>query len=125
LADVEEETFLANEVLQSAVLQKLAVIGEAAARVSQELRDEHDDVEWRTITGLRNIVVHEYFAISWETTWVTAQRDVPDLAGRARSERATPRSVSRFGRWAVRPAPTQVATRGDAVTRYSPVASGC
>lgn len=61
------------------MLQKLTVIGEAAARISRDFKQEHDDVEWRTIVGLRNVAVHEYFAIPWSTIWSTCTGDVPVL----------------------------------------------
>ena len=61
------------------MLQKLTVIGEAAARVSRNLRGDHPEIEWRTIVGLRNIVVHEYFAVGWESVWETARSDIPRL----------------------------------------------
>jgi uncharacterized protein with HEPN domain len=61
LANVDEPRFRSDEVLQAAVLQKLTVIGEGAARISPSLKERHDEVEWRTIAGLRNVAVHEYF----------------------------------------------------------------
>ncbi len=79
LEGIDEGAFLSDELIQSAVLQKLTVIGEAAARVSTEVKLQHSAVEWPIIVGLRNIVVHAYFAVSWETIWETAQRDVPRL----------------------------------------------
>ena len=79
LERVEEERFTADGLLQSAVLQKLMVIGEAASRVSSELRERHPQVEWRTIVGLRNVVAHQYFAIEWSLIWTTAIQDVPAL----------------------------------------------
>jgi uncharacterized protein with HEPN domain len=85
LKGVEQGRFLQDELLQSAVLQKLTVIGEAAARVSDEFRSQHAIVEWRTIVGLRNVVVHEYFAISWITIWSTATKDVPVLERQVRA----------------------------------------
>jgi len=79
LHNVEKETFLGDELYQSAVLQKLTVIGEAAARLSEELRDRHAEVKWRGTIGLRNIAVHNYFGVSWDTIWDTATQDVPIL----------------------------------------------
>jgi len=64
---------------QSAVLQKLIVIGEAAARLPVQFRERHPEIEWADIVGFRNIAVHEYFAVSWTIVWVTATQDVPDL----------------------------------------------
>ncbi len=71
--------FFDDELRQSAVLQKLIVIGEAAARLPMEFRERHPEIEWTDIVGFRNIAVHEYFAVSWTIVWVTATQDVPDL----------------------------------------------
>ncbi len=79
LEDVERETFLNDELRQSAVLQKLIVIGEAASRLSDEFRSHHPIVEWRDVVGFRNIAIHEYFSVNWEIVWFTATQDVPFL----------------------------------------------
>lgn len=76
---VEREDFFNDEMRQSAVLQKLTVIGEAAARLPADFRKQHPEVEWVDIVGFRNVAVHEYFAVSWPIVWVTATQDVPDL----------------------------------------------
>ncbi len=75
------ETFRASRLLQSAVVHQLTVIGEAAARLSTGLRERHPEIPWADITGLRNIVVHNYFGIDWEEVWRTAIEDVPVLQG--------------------------------------------
>ena len=79
LASVNSDEFLNDELLQSGVLQKLIVIGEAAARLPKEFRDKHPEIEWSDIVGFRNIAVHEYFAIMWEIVWETAISDIPKL----------------------------------------------
>jgi uncharacterized protein with HEPN domain len=61
---VEKETFLSDDLYQSAVLQKLIVIGEAAAHLSPALRERHRDIDWPDIIGLRNVAVHNYFGVS-------------------------------------------------------------
>lgn len=71
--------FLDDEILQSAILQKLIVIGEAAARISSDFRKKHPEIEWEAIIAFRNIAVHEYFGVNWEIVWNTATGDVPGL----------------------------------------------
>ena len=78
-ATITEAQFLQDELRQSAVLQKLIVIGEAAARLSPEFRNAHPEIEWPDIVGFRNIAIHEYFAIAWEIVWATSISDVPML----------------------------------------------
>jgi uncharacterized protein with HEPN domain len=50
-------------MLRSAVVQKLAIIGEAAARVSEEIKTRQPHVPWPRIVAFRNILIHAYFGI--------------------------------------------------------------
>jgi uncharacterized protein with HEPN domain len=68
-----------SEMLRSAVVQKLAVIGEAAARVSDELKARHPHVPWSQIVAFRNILIHAYFGVDWEVVWRAASRRCPVL----------------------------------------------
>ncbi len=79
LDQVARERFLESELLQSAVLQKFIMIGEAAAHLPTDLRSQHPEILWSSVIGLRNIAIHEYFSINWEIIWVTATQDVPAL----------------------------------------------
>ena len=79
LQDLPKETFLSDELYQSAVLQKLIVIGEAASRLSADFRNRHTQIQWFDVIGLRNIAIHQYFGISWDIVWDTATQDVPAL----------------------------------------------
>lgn len=79
LSDVTAEEFRVNEILQSAVLQKLIVVGEAACRLSLDLCDRHPEVDWRGIVGFRNIAVHAYFSVDWSIVWVAATDEASDL----------------------------------------------
>lgn len=79
LTGIRRPQFLQNELVQSAVLQKLIVIGEAASRLSPEIRTEYPNIEWAGIVAFRNIAVHAYFNVDWEIVWTTARKDVPPL----------------------------------------------
>lgn len=79
LVGARRETFLQDDLLRSAVLHKLTVIGEAAARLPSEFRERHPEIVWTDIIGFRNIAVHAYFAVEWPIVWVTATKDVPEL----------------------------------------------
>jgi uncharacterized protein with HEPN domain len=79
ITSINEDHFMQDELRQSGILQKLTVIGEAAARLPGEFRKAHPVIEWEDIIGFRNIAVHEYFSIMWEIVWTTAIEDVPKL----------------------------------------------
>ena len=75
----DEARFLADELVQSAVLQKLSIIGEAAAKLSDATRDRLPEIPWKEIIGFRNIAVHAYFSVDWRIVLVTVADDLPML----------------------------------------------
>ena len=79
LAGRDRETFLSDVTRQAAVLHELTVIGEAANRLSEEIRHRHAGTPWSKIIAFRNVVVHEYFGLHWEIVWNTATELVPEL----------------------------------------------
>lgn len=79
LKDVDEAAFLKSELLRSAVLQKLTVIGEAASRLPPIFCERYPEVPWRDIADFRNITVHAYFTIEWPIVWVAATKEAPLL----------------------------------------------
>jgi uncharacterized protein with HEPN domain len=78
---IEEAEFISNDLIRSAVLQKLTVIGEAATRLSSDFCEGHPGVPWREIADFRNIAVHAYFAVEWPIVWVAANEETPTLRG--------------------------------------------
>ena len=68
-----------DELVQSWMVYHLTLIGEAAARLSPGLRDRHPEIPWPRVIGMRNILIHGYFAIDLEEVWVTVERRVPIL----------------------------------------------
>jgi uncharacterized protein with HEPN domain len=76
---VEFGQFLESELLRSAVVQKLSIIGEAAARVSPEIQARHPEIPWPQIVSFRNILVHAYFGIDWQVVWRAAKNRCPVL----------------------------------------------
>jgi len=79
IGDRDFESFTDDDLVQSAVLQKLTIIGEAAARLPVEFRTHHTEIEWADIVGFRNIAVHAYFAVQWSIVWVAATQDALEL----------------------------------------------
>jgi uncharacterized protein with HEPN domain len=67
----------------------LLIIGEAAVRVSDELRDRYPQVPWPQIVAFSNILIHAYFGIDWKEVWKAAKVDCPILRGQAASILAT------------------------------------
>jgi uncharacterized protein with HEPN domain len=79
LGQMNFEGFRQSELIRSAVVQKLAIIGEAAARISDELTGRYPQIPWPQIVAFRNILIHAYFGIDWNEVWKAAQVDCPAL----------------------------------------------
>jgi len=86
------ESFESSEMLRSAVVQKLSVIGEAAARVSDDLKCRYPQVPWPQVVAFRNILVHAYFGIDWDVVWRAAKNRCPVLRDEVATILATERA---------------------------------
>jgi uncharacterized protein with HEPN domain len=67
------EAFVEQEMIQDAVLRNLAVIGEAVKRLSPELRSQHPHIPWRSIAGMRDVLIHDYMGVDVEEVWNVVQ----------------------------------------------------
>jgi len=82
---LDRSGFQKSELVRSAAIQKLALIGEAAARVSAELQAAHPEVPWPKIVAFRNILVHAYFGVDWDEVWRAAVKESPALRAQIES----------------------------------------
>ena len=57
----------------------IEVIGEAATKVTAELRQRHPEIAWTQIVGMRHRLVHDYDEINYDIVWDVATRDLPPL----------------------------------------------
>ncbi len=73
------EVFLSTSHWQDATIRQLEIIGEATKRLSQSLRSQHNQVPWRRISGLRDVLIHNYMGVDLETVWQITQKDIPGL----------------------------------------------
>ncbi len=79
VAGMTFEQFAADAKTQKAVLADFNIIGEAAAHVPDEIKAAHPIVAWRQARGMRNVIVHVYFAVDTRTVWDTIQNDLPKM----------------------------------------------
>jgi len=73
------ETFMASEELQDAVIRNVEVIGEAAKRVSAEARGRLASLDWKSICGMRDVLIHDYIGEDLEVVWNVASARIPEL----------------------------------------------
>jgi uncharacterized protein with HEPN domain len=84
-ADLDFETFLADDKTIDAVVRNFEIIGEAANRLSQEFKDRYPEIEWNRIRGFRNRIVHDYFGIDYRIVWTIIESYIDGLIEKIKS----------------------------------------
>lgn len=82
---LSEDEFRANELVQSAVIREFQVLGEAARMITEATEGQYPSIPWRIIAGMRNRLIHQYFAIRLDVVWETIQNDIPALLAQLES----------------------------------------
>lgn len=73
------ETFEEQELIHTWVLHHLQIIGEASRGISESFKVKHDNIAWKQMIGMRNILVHVYFGIDTEIVWSVVEQELPRL----------------------------------------------
>ena len=73
-ADIEDD-----EMLQSALVREVMVVGEAANHISEETRALAPDIDWGDIVGMRNNLVHAYWKVDFDVLWQVITYRLPPL----------------------------------------------
>lgn len=62
-----------------ALVKAVELVGESASRTSDELRIQQPQLPWTNIIGMRNVLVHNYWAIEQDEFWEAVQSHLPTL----------------------------------------------
>ena len=74
-----------DHMLLFALVRAIEILGEAASRLSTEMREAHPDIPWPAIIGMRNRLIHAYFDINTEIVWQTVAQEIPALLPQLRA----------------------------------------
>ena len=73
------EDFEEDEKTIFAVVRALEIIGEAAKKLPESLKNKYPKIPWREISGMRNKLIHEYFGVNLRVVWDTVKKDIPKI----------------------------------------------
>ena len=68
-----------DEILQRAFTRSISIIGEASKKLPAEFKEKYPDIEWKSMTGMRDKLIHDYFGIDYEMVWDVAVNKIPLL----------------------------------------------
>lgn len=79
VSGLTKEEFYENELVQDSVVRRLEIIGEAVKNMPAELKKKYSEINWRRLSGARDIYAHAYFKVNQRLVWKTITDELPDL----------------------------------------------
>ncbi|MEK6824649.1 MAG: DUF86 domain-containing protein [Nanoarchaeota archaeon] len=76
---VTEDKLAQNQKTQYAIVRAIEIIGEAVKNLPKEFTEEHAEIPWKDIVGMRDKIIHQYFDIDLDIVWQVMTVDLPDL----------------------------------------------
>lgn len=74
-----KEKFFHDKLRQSAVVRQIEIIGEATKNLASHFRKKYPEVQWKSIAGMRDVLIHAYFGVNLEKVWHAVKEEIPKL----------------------------------------------
>lgn len=71
--------FERSDLVIDGVIRELEIIGEAARNIGKAFQQDHSDIPFAKMIGMRNLLIHEYFGVNVDLVWKTVTEDLPVL----------------------------------------------
>lgn len=76
---VSHEDFLKDIQLQDACIRQIEIMGEATKRISEPFKENHPEVPWKDMSGMRDKLIHDYLDVDLNIVYQTVAVDIPNL----------------------------------------------
>jgi uncharacterized protein with HEPN domain len=76
---LDYDTFIESELYTRAFSRSLEIIGEAVKSLSPDFKEQHNNIEWKKIAGMRDRLIHEYFRVDFEIMWDVIKNKLPEI----------------------------------------------
>lgn len=78
-SNIDYDSFIKDDKTIFAVIRALEVVGEALKGVSEDIRKLNPDIPWKDMAGMRDVLIHDYFGVDYETVWLTVKEKIPEI----------------------------------------------
>lgn len=76
---LKQSDFTQDKKTVFASIRCFEVIGEAVKKIPNSIKSKYPDIPWRTIAGMRDKLIHEYFGVDKKVLWMSIKEDMPKL----------------------------------------------
>lgn len=73
------DDFMISVMIQDMVIRRLEIIGEAVKNLPEDIKEANQNIPWKSIAGMRDKLIHEYFGVDLKLTWNVVINDLPGL----------------------------------------------
>lgn len=78
-SNLSQKEFYSSTLIQDAVARRLEIIGEATKNLPESFKRRHPEIPWKKISGLRDVLIHEYFGVDLKLLWNIIEKDLKTL----------------------------------------------
>ncbi len=79
IGDMDYKQFKDNDLVNSAVIRKLEIIGEASKNIPDFIREKYPEIPWKDMARMRDKIIHFYFGVDYEIVWKVIKERLPEL----------------------------------------------
>jgi len=77
--NLTHEEFTDDQMRVDAVIRNFEIIGEAVKNLSEDIKTEFPKIDWRAVSGFRDVLIHGYFGVDMDILWDIIVQKVPEL----------------------------------------------